>query len=45
MDSPREKSPDVHCQTSRKRNRPSGKTSGVDRHFPVINSPEEFKCW
>src|SRR5262245_40382912 len=45
IDSPREKSPDIHCQTSRKRNRPSGKISGVDRHFPVINSPAEFKCW
>lgn len=42
---PLDPSPLVQRHTSCRRMRPSGSTSGVERHTPVISSPRSFTWW
>ncbi len=44
-DLPLDPSPLVQRHSSCRRMRPSGRSSGVDRHTPVISSPRSFTWW
>jgi len=44
-DSPADMSPLVHRHSSCSFTLPSGSTSGIDLHTPVINSPRALICW